>query len=91
MITDRFKSRYGQLRTITEQGDGSFIVEGESLYHRCGATEDGADLWMVDFEGGPFICVGDPLLGHKNYGVIKKIQILEDDRNDYFKVKVFCE
>lgn len=91
MIIDRFKSRYGQLRTITEQADGSFIVEGESIYHRCGSNEDGVDLWMVDFEGGPFISVGDPLLGHKNYGTVKKLEIIEHDQKEYFKVRVFCD
>lgn len=91
MITSRIKSRYGQLRTITEEADGSFVVEGESLYHRCGSDEQGNALWMVDFEGGPFICVGDVFLGNKKYGTVKKLEIVEDDRKDYFKVKVFCD
>jgi len=91
MIIDQFKSRYGQIRIITEQPDGSFTVEGSTLYYRCGADENGNGLWMVDFEGGPFIAIGDPLLGHKNYGIIKNIEILEDDRKEYLKVKVICD
>ena len=91
MIIGRIKSRYGQVRTITEQGDGSFLVEGESLYHRCGSDEEGNGLWMVDFEGGPFISVGDTFLGNKKYGAVTKLEIVEDDRQDYFKVKVFCD
>lgn len=90
-MQDKFKSRYGQLRTITEQSDGSFIVEGESHYYRCGADERGDGLWMVDFEGGPFICVGDDLLGNKNYGRVKSLEVLKEQKEGQFAVKVICE
>jgi hypothetical protein len=47
---------------------------------------------MVDFEGGPFIAVGDPLLGSKKeYGTVTRIEILKEQKEGSFAVKVFCE
>ena len=91
IMKDTFKSRYNQKRTITEQGDGSYLVEGESRYYRCGANEGEDSIWMVDFEGGPFIAVGDPLLGTKEYGTVTRIEILKEQKEGSFAVKVFCE
>lgn len=88
-MQDKFKSRYGQERIITKQDDGSFIVIGESGYYRAGGDEH--ILTMVDFEGGPFIAIGDPLLGNQNHGVVKKIEILKEQKEGCFAVKVFCE
>jgi hypothetical protein len=49
-----FFSRYGQKRTLTKVGEGSYILEGKTNFLR------GAE-GMVDFEGGPFILKGMPL------------------------------
>lgn len=49
-----FFSRYGQKRTLTKVGEGSYILEGKTNFMRF--AED-----MVDFEGGPFILKGMPL------------------------------
>ena len=88
-MQDKFKSRYGQDRIITKQDDGSFIVEGESDYYRAAGDEH--TLTMVDFQGGPFIAVGDPLLGNKNHGVVNKIEILKERKEGSFAVKIFCD
>ena len=54
MDTHVFFSRYGQKRTLTKVGEGSYILEGKTNFLR------GAE-GMVDFEGGPFILKGMPL------------------------------
>jgi len=90
-MQDKFKSRYGQTRTITEQSDGSFIVEGETEYYRVGSNDSSDGIWMVDFEGGPFIAVGDELLGTKKHGIIKTIEIVKEQKEGSFAVKVICE
>lgn len=52
----KFKSRYGDERIITLLEDGSYKVEGRTLYTRHG---DG----LFDFEGGPCYMVGDRFSG----------------------------
>lgn len=91
MNTKNIKSRYGQIRTITEQADGSFIVEGETEYYRCaGLSEDVSGLYMIDFEGGPYIQVGDPLLDSKDCGIVKSIEIIKSETEGRLAVKVIC-
>jgi len=90
-MKDVFKSRYNQTRTITKESDDSYLVEGESKYYRAASNEGEDGIWMVDFEGGPFIAVGEQLIGNKDYGIVKKIQILKEQKDGVFSVKVFCE
>lgn len=47
-------SRYGDPRYITENGGGSYTIEGPSRY--CRGAEG-----MFDFEGGPCLYVGHGL------------------------------
>lgn len=86
MMTKLIKSRYGVNRLITEEADGSLIIEGESLFYRCAGNE--TSLEMFDFEGGPFLMVGDPMLDFE--GTIKSIELLES-KDDRVRVKVRCE
>jgi hypothetical protein len=86
MMTKLIKSRYGVNRLITEQADGTLIIEGESLFYRCSGNE--TDLEMFDFEGGPFLMVGDPMLDFE--GTIKSIELLKPE-GDLVRVKVRCE
>jgi hypothetical protein len=81
-MVKKFKSRYGDERIITLLEDGSYRVEGRTLFTR---HADG----MVDFEGGPCLMVGDRLLGVKDDLVIKSLNI--DDKltvGDYAAVVV---
>jgi hypothetical protein len=86
MMTKLIKSRYGVNRLITEEADGSLIIEGESLFYRCSGNEK--DLEMFDFEGGPFLMVGDPMMEFE--GTIKSIELLESKDNNV-RIKVRCE
>jgi len=69
-MVKKFKSRYGDERTITLLEDGRYRVEGRTLYTRHG---DG----LFDFEGGPCYIVGDRLLEVSNTPVIEKVEIDE--------------
>lgn len=89
MIIDKFKSRYGETRYVTEQPDGSYIVEGNTGFHRVSMHEGGKPI-MFDFEGGPFIMVGETALEFNVKAKVKSIEILESI-DGYAKVKVFCE
>jgi len=69
-MVKKFKSRYGDERTITLLEDGRYRVEGRTLYTRHG---DG----LFDFEGGPCYIVGDRLFEVSNTPVIEKVEIDE--------------
>jgi hypothetical protein len=56
-----FYSRYGDSRTLTKIGENQWKIEGKSHFCRAGSSADGKTLEYMDFEGGPFVCVGDPL------------------------------
>ena len=88
MMIKLIKSRYGVNRTITEQADGTLLIEGESLYYRVGGDEQ--NITMFDFEGGPFLMVGDPMLDLDMDGIIKSIEILES-KDNIVAIKVRCE
>ena len=51
-MVNKFKSRYGDERIVTLLENGSYRIEGRSLYTR---HADG----LFDFEGGPCYMVGD--------------------------------
>jgi hypothetical protein len=64
----KIRSRYGDERIITLLEDGSYKVEGKSLY-----TRHGVDLF--DFEGGPCYMVGDRLLDVDDEVIIDSLKI----------------
>ena len=70
-MVKKIKSRYGDERIITLLEDGSYKVEGRSLYSRFG---DG----LFDFEGGPCFIVGDRLLDVEDDVIIESIKIIHD-------------
>lgn len=70
-MVKKIKSRYGDERIITLLEDGSYKVEGRSLYSRFG---DG----LFDFEGGPCFIVGDRLLDVEDNVIIESIKIMHD-------------
>jgi hypothetical protein len=69
-MVKKFKSRYGDERILTLLEDGSYKIEGRSLYTRHG---DG----LFDFEGGPCLMVGDRLLGIDDEVIIESLKIDE--------------
>lgn len=89
MMIKLIKSRYGVNRLITEEADGSLTIEGETAFSRYGWLDD-KTIYMFDFEGGPFIMVGDPMMDIDYKGVVKSIEILETE-NGHAKIKVRCE
>jgi hypothetical protein len=71
----KFKSRYGDERTITLLEDGSYKVEGRSLYTRHG---DG----LFDFEGGPCYIVGERFfdgIGDLIIDSVKPVEATQDN------------
>ena len=66
----KFKSRYGDERILTLLEDGSYKVEGRTLYTRHG---DG----LFDFEGGPCLMVGDRLDHADDEVIIDSLKIDE--------------
>ena len=76
----KFKSRYGDERILTLLEDGSYKVEGRTLYTRHG---DG----LFDFEGGPCYMVGDRLLDVDDEVIIESLQVDQSvDKEDYAAV-----
>ena len=66
----KFKSREGDERILTLLEDGSYKVEGRTLYTRHG---DG----LFDFEGGPCLMVGDRLDHADDEVIIDSLKIDE--------------
>lgn len=75
-MVKKFKSRYGDERTLTLLEDGSYRVEGRSLYSRHG---DG----LFDFEGGPCYIVGDRLLDVEDDLVIESVKAEDSNMKDH--------
>ena len=72
-MVKKFKSRYGDERTLTLLEDGSYRVEGRTRFTR---HADG----MFDFEGGPCLMVGNRIADYvdvKTKEVIESIQVDE--------------
>jgi hypothetical protein len=79
-MVKKFKSRYGDERILTFLEDGSYKVEGRTLYTRHG---DG----LFDFEGGPCYMVGDRLLDVDDEVIIESLQVDQSvDKEDYAAV-----
>jgi hypothetical protein len=70
-MVKKIKSRYGDERTITLLENGSYKVEGRSMYSRFG---DG----LFDFEGGPCYIAGDRLLDVDDLVIIESIEVVHD-------------
>jgi len=75
-MVKKIKSRYGDERTITLLADGSYKVEGRSLY-----TRHGIDLF--DFEGGPCYIVGERLLDVASKLIIESVKPVESSHKDW--------
>ena len=90
MMVKLIKSRYGVNRLITEDADGSLIIEGETLYYRCSTVDKDNTTEMFDFEGGPFLMVGDPMIEIDMDAKVRSIEILHSEKG-YAKIKVRYE
>jgi hypothetical protein len=80
-MVKKFKSRYGDERTLTLLTDGSYKIEGRSLYTRHG---DG----LFDFEGGPCYIVGDRLLEVDGNLIIESVKSVETTQENWAAVIV---
>lgn len=88
MKTKKIASRYGEARTITDNGHGLFTVEGKAHYYRVGATEDNKGIAYFDPEGGPFIHVGAYM---DEFGGVVKDIIVEQSTEGNFKIRIEVE
>jgi hypothetical protein len=84
-LSQPIKSRYNQKRTITQISDSEYLIEGESDYGRLGFEIDPSMLTYVDFEGGPFLHIGDNFWGK---GKIMEIQTIDSGRDGYMIIKI---
>jgi hypothetical protein len=77
-------SRYGDPRYITDVGGGCFFIEGKNKYVRVGGTDV---IQYVDFEGGPFISVGDSLYEDREV-IVESINFVKSEKDDWTKIAV---
>ena len=67
-------SRYGQARYIIRVSQKEYLIRGISGFSRMGYLDDSKNVYeFVDFEGGPFLQVGDVLLMNVSYKENRKI------------------
>lgn len=87
MIKAHFKSRYNDLRIVTETAPNTYRIEGKSLFTRGGGD---AGYQMFDFEGGPFIETGMPLslLIDNAKGTVRQITPIPTGKPDYAAVEI---
>jgi len=75
-----YKNRYGQIRTLQMLNDNEYLIYGESNYIRVIG-----DMNAVDYEGGPFLHVGDQLFNLDK--TIKSIEFVKDsDKPNCYKI-----
>lgn len=79
-------SRYGDKRTLTDNGHGIWTITGKSHFYRGGCHPETGEITFFDPEGGPMIAVGDNL----GFGTIVGI-IIEQAPKEHFKVRLEVE
>lgn len=84
-MTNKTISRYGDRRTIRNNGGGSYTVEGISRYYRVAQNDEGK-ITMFDFEGGPCIHLGENFPPESPNSIIEEIIVEKSDKKDYAKV-----
>lgn len=87
-MSSKIRSRYGSKRTVTQINDSQFIIEGDAGFLRIGFEIDPSSPTYADFEGGPFLHIGNDFFGK---GRVKEIQIIDSDKKDYAIIKVTLE
>jgi hypothetical protein len=80
------KSRYGDERTIENNGHGWYTMSGRARFTRGGMNEDNTKLDYFDSEGGPFVQVGDNL----GFGKILYIETAKSEPGT-FKIRIEVE
>jgi len=71
------KSRCGLPRYLKKIGNNEWIVWGKSRYIRNSGNPTSLDL--IDYEGGPFIAVGDNL--KESFGLNLKVKEIKTYKN----------
>ena len=84
-----FKSRYGDIRKVIKESKNTYIVEGKTNFTRASANDDGS-ICMFDFEGGPFVMVGEKAIEFNVDRIVTSIQILDSEEGSA-KIKVICK
>jgi hypothetical protein len=80
-MVKKFKSRYGDERILTLLEDGSYKIEGRSLFTR---HADG----LFDFEGGPCYIVGDRFFEVDDNLIIESVKSIDTTQNNWAAVVV---
>lgn len=73
----KFYSRYGDIRTLLQIGETSYVVSGPSRYCRCAQDEGGNGISMFDFEGGPIYSLGQPFPFNDSKNKISALRPME--------------
>ena len=77
-------SRYGDKRTVTDNGHGWFTIEGAARFTRGSAGMFDADGGVLD---GNALYIG----ADYGFGTIKTIMVENSGRDGYFKIRVEVE
>lgn len=72
-------SRHNEQRHLNKLSDSLFEIYGESEYMRLHGLEE---IQAIDYEGGPFINVGQILLN--DYDIFRIERVKSDKPNHYY-------
>lgn len=78
------KSRYGDDRKFTLVDNETLEITGNFMFTRCATLEDTDDLYFIDFDGGPFIGMGENL--NTPIGVFEVYRIISTEEKVTLKV-----
>ena len=87
--TKTIMSRYQQPRVFTKVARNKYIVDGPSVYCRRGQDNDGS--YYIDYEGGPFICIGDSMsffVGGSKKEKISRVIAIEPTQEGYLTIEI---
>lgn len=82
-LLKRLTSRYGVLREVWRESADTLVLSGKARYMRWGGTPQ--QTTMVDWDGGPCVCVGDPaneVLGVRTKRPIDAIEPIKETEID---------
>lgn len=76
-----FQSRYGDERVLKKLSENTYSIMGKSHYGRAGNNPNGEGLQFIDFEGGPFVCLGTEMsfFGAKDDRKISKVEFIQTE------------
>ena len=84
------QNRYGQERVIEKISLNRLRIMGDSIIYKQSLDKSG-NLKLFDFEGGPFLSVGNKIKFLSSDWLIKSIKLEDTDKENFYYVLLDVE